>query len=61
MKGADNMATSSFFADITIKDKKTAQSFLKAMEDSEKAPKKQIKINSKKVDDKETLRRMFLK
>ncbi len=55
------MATSSFFADITIKDKKTAQSFLKAMEDSEKAPKKQIKINSKKVDDKETLRRMFLK
>ena len=61
MKGADNMATSSFFTDITIKDSKTAKKFLKAMEESEKAPKKNIKINSTKVDDKETLRRMFLK
>ena len=61
MKGADNMATSSFYADITIKDKKTAKNFLKAMEDSEKAPKKKIDIKSKKIDDKETLRRMFLK
>ena len=55
------MATSSFFTDITIKNRKTAQNFLKAMEDSEKAPKKKIKIDVKKVDDKETLRRMFLK
>ncbi len=55
------MATSSFYADITIKDKKTAKNFLKAMEDSEKAPKKKINLKSKKVDDKETLRRMFLK
>ena len=61
MKGADIMATSSFYADITIKDKKTAKNFLKAMEDSEKAPKKKINLKSKKVDDKETLRRMFLK
>ncbi len=55
------MATSSFYADITIKDRKTAHNFLKAMEESEKAPKKKIDIKSKKVDDKETLRRMFLK
>ena len=55
------MATSSFFTDITIKDKKTAKNFLKAMEESANEPKKKIKINSTKVDDKETLRRMFLK
>ena len=55
------MAISSFFTDITIKDRKTAKNFLKAMEDSEKAPKKEIKVNSKNIDDKETLRRMFLK
>lgn len=61
MKGADIMATSSFFTDITIKDKKTAKNFLKAMEESANEPKKKIKINSTKVDDKETLRRMFLK
>ena len=31
------------------------------MEDAEKAPKKKIKVNSKNIDDKETLREIFLK
>ena len=55
------MATSSFFTDITIKDKKTAKKFLEAMEKAEKAPKKEIDVKYKKIDDKETLRRMFLR
>ena len=55
------MATSSFFTDITIKDKKTAQKFLEAMEKAEKAEKKNINVKYKNVDDKETIRRMFLK
>lgn len=55
------MATSSFYTDITIRDKKTAKNFLKAMEEAEKAPKKKINIKYKTVNDKETLRRMFLK
>lgn len=55
------MATSSFFTDITIKDKKTAMKFLEAMEKAEKAPKKKINVNYKPINDKETLRRMFLK
>ena len=55
------MATSSFFTDITIKDRKTAKNFLEAMEKAEKAKKKKIDVKYKIVDDKETIRRMFLK
>lgn len=55
------MATSSFFTDITIRDKRTAKSFLEAMEKAEKAKKKKIDVNYKTVDDKESIRRMFLK
>lgn len=55
------MATSSFFTDITIKDKKTAIKFLEAMEKAEKVKKKKIDVQYKNVNDKETIRRMFLK
>ena len=55
------MATSSFFTDITIKDKKTAQKFLEAMEKAEKAKKKKIDVKYNTINDKDTLRRMFLK
>ena len=41
------MATSSFFTDITIKDKKTAKKFLEAMEKAEKASKKKIDVKIK--------------
>lgn len=55
------MTTSSFFTDITIKDKKTAKKFLEAMENAEKAKKKKIDVKYKNIDDKEIIRRMFLK
>lgn len=55
------MATSSFYTDITIKDKKTAKNFLEAMEKAEKAKKKKVDVKYKKIEDKETIRRMFLK
>lgn len=55
------MATSSFFTDITIRDKKTAKKFLEAMEKAEKIKKKEIDVKYKLVDDKDNLRRMFLK
>ena len=55
------MATSSFFTDITIKDRKTAHKFLEAMEKAEKAEKKKIDVKYKNVDDRETIRSMFLK
>ena len=55
------MATSSFFTDITIKDKKTAKKFLEAMEKAQKANKKRINIKYKTIDDKAIIRRMFLK
>jgi len=55
------MATSSFFTDITIKDRRTAQRFLEAMEKAEKAPKKNLDVKYKIINDKETIRSMFLK
>lgn len=55
------MATSSFFTDITIKDKKTAKNFLEAMEKAEKAKKKKVDVKYKIVEDRDTIRRMFLK
>ncbi len=55
------MATSSFFTDITIKDKKTAKNFLEAMEKAEKAKKKKVDVKYKTVEDRDTIRRMFLK
>lgn len=53
--GDDNMATSSFFTDITINDKKTAKKFLEAMEKAEKANKKRINVKYKTIDNKDTI------
>ena len=54
------MATSSFFTDITIKDRKTAKRFLEALEKAEKTPKKKVDVKYKTVNDRETIRSMFL-
>ena len=55
------MATKSFLKNVIIKDKKTASSFVSALENAEKRERKNVKIASsvKTIEDKETIKKMF--
>lgn len=55
------MATKSFLKNIIIKDKKSAEAFVKALENAEKKGRKKVKINSsiRTIKDKETIEEMF--
>lgn len=55
------MATKSFLKDIVIKNKKSASSFISALENAEKKGRKRISINTpvKTIEDKESIRKMF--
>lgn len=55
------MATKSFFKDNVIKSPKEAILFLDALEQAEKAKKKDIKFDKpvKTIKDKDTIRKMF--
>ncbi len=55
------MATKSFLKDIVIKDRKSANSLVSALENAEKKGRKQINIATsvKTIEDKETIRKMF--
>lgn len=56
------MATKSFLKNIVIKDKKSAKSFIEALENAEKKGSKLVKINTgvRNIEDKETIRNMFI-
>ena len=55
------VATKSFLKNVIIKDKKTASSFVSALENAEKRERKNVKIASsvKTIEDKETIKKMF--
>ena len=55
------MATKSFLKNVIIKDKKTASTFVSALENAEKRERKNVKIASsvKTIEDKETIKKMF--
>ena len=55
------MATKSFLKDIVIKDKKSANAFVSALENAEKKGRKQTNIGAsvKTIEDKETIKKMF--
>ena len=55
------MATKSFLKDIVIKDRKSANSLVSALENAEKKGRKQINIATsvKTIENKETIRKMF--
>lgn len=55
------MATKSFLKDIVIKDKKTAKSFVSALENAEKKGRKKINFQSavRTINDKEVIKKMF--
>ncbi len=55
------MATKSFLKNIVIKDKKSAEAFVSALENAEKKGRKKVKINTsvRTVENKETIRKMF--
>ena len=57
------MATKSFLKNITIKNRKSAESFLNALENAEKkkAKKVQFKERVEEVKDSEIIKRMFCK
>lgn len=56
------MATKSFLKNIVIKDKKSAKSFIEALENAEKKGSKLVKINTgvRNIEDKETIWNMFI-
>lgn len=53
------MATKSFFRNNVIKGKREAMDFLNALEEAEKAPKKNIKVKFKTIRDEETIKKIF--
>lgn len=55
------MATKSFLKDIVIKDKKSAEAFVSALENAEKKGRKKINFNTavKTIEDKEAIKKMF--
>ena len=52
------MATSSIFTDFSIRDKKTAHAFVKAIEASEKAPSQQGTANCSIVESPDEIRKI---
>ncbi|MBR5079012.1 MAG: hypothetical protein IKX30_09735 [Victivallales bacterium] len=52
------MATSSIFADFTIRDKKTARAFVKAMEVSEKIPPQKRTVDFQFVESPEEIKKV---
>lgn len=61
MLGDDGMATKSFLKSIYIKDKKSAKSFVSALENAETKGKKEVNFrkNVKEIEDEDTIRKMF--
>ena len=57
------MATKSFLKEIIIKDKKSAENFINALENAENKKAKKIKINKmvEDITDKERIRKIFSK
>ena len=57
------MATKSFLKNITIKNKKSAENFISALENAENKKAKEVIINKRVEDitDKETIRKIFNK
>lgn len=55
------MATKSFLKNISIKNKKSANSFISALENAEKKSKKKIIVNTKvkEIKDEKTIKEMF--
>lgn len=55
------MATRSFLKNIVIKDRKSANSLVSALENAENKSKKEVTIRSKvkTIDDKDTIKKMF--
>lgn len=56
-----NMATKSFLKNIVIKDRKSAEKFIKALENAENKKVKKVTVNKRVEDvtDKEQIRKMF--
>ena len=57
------MATKSFFKEITLKNRKSANKFINALENAENKKSKVIKINKmvENITDGETIRKIFKK
>ena len=55
------MATKSFLKNISIKNRKSANSFISALENAEKKSKKKIIVNTKvkEIKDEKTIKEMF--
>lgn len=54
------MATKSFLKNVIIKDKKSAKSFIAALENAEKKGRKKIaEANIKNITNKESIKKMF--
>ena len=53
------MATSSIFADFSIRDKKTARAFVKALEASEKTPPQKRTADFRIVESSEEIKKIF--
>lgn len=55
------MATKSFLKEIVIKDKKSATSFVSALENAERKGRKKVVIGKtvKTIEDKDTVKKMF--
>ena len=53
------MATSSIFADFTIRDKKTARAFVKALEESAECKRTDSKIEHVLLSDSEAIKERF--
>ena len=57
------MATKTFLKSIVIKDKKSAEKFINALENAENKKAKEVKIDKmvKEISDSETIRKIFAK
>ncbi len=55
------MATKSFLKNVVIKDKKSAEAFVSALEHAEKKGRKKVNISTavKTIEDKDTIKKMF--
>lgn len=55
------MATKSFLKNISIKNRKSANSFISALENAEKKDKKKVVVNAKvkEIKDEKTIKEMF--
>ncbi len=55
------MATKSFLKNISIKNRKSANSFISALENAEKKGKKKVVVNTKvkEIKDEKTIKEMF--